>query len=108
MNDNESIGLLEEMILLIVLKNSDINGAEVLRHYENLFNRSISLPAIIAVLKRLEKKGFLKSKMGEATRERGGKRKNMYTATSSGFKIAAMIQSNRNNLWSEISFAYRQ
>jgi PadR family transcriptional regulator, regulatory protein PadR len=105
MSDNESIGLLEEMILLIVLKNSDINGAEVLRHYENLFNRSISLPAVIAVLKRLEKKGFLKSKTGEATRERGGKRKNLYRATSNGFKIAAMIQSNRNHLWSEISFA---
>lgn len=105
MNDNESIGLLEEMILLIVLKNNDINGAEVLRHYENLFKRSISLPAIIAVLKRLEKKGFVKSEMGEATRERGGKRKNMYTATSNGFKIASMIQANRNNLWSEISFA---
>lgn len=105
MSDNETIGLLEEMILLIVLKNSDINGAEVLRHYEKLFNRVISLPAIVAVLKRLENKGFLKSKMGEATRERGGKRKKMYTATSQGFKIASLIQSNRNNLWSEISFA---
>lgn len=100
--NNESIGVLEEMILLIVMREREINGAEVLRQYVELLNRNISLPAIIAVLKRLEAKRFLTSSLGEATSERGGKRKRLYRATSEGIMIAQHIQNNRNMLWSGI------
>lgn len=100
--NNESIGTLEEMVLLIVMREKEINGAEVLRQYIELLDRSISLPAIISVLKRLEQKGFLTSTLGAATHERGGKRKRLYSATSEGVSIAHAIQQSRNLLWSEI------
>ena len=100
--NNESIGLLEEMVLLIVMREGAINGAEVLRAYTELFQRSISLPAIVAVLKRLEHKGFLESRMGESTAERGGKRKRLYEATNAGIQIVTSIQNNRNRLWAGI------
>ena len=98
--NKESIGVLEETVLLIVMREKEINGAEVLRQYVNLLNRSISLPAIISVLKRLEQKGFLTSVLGDATQERGGKRKRLYQATAEGVEIARSIQDNRNFLWS--------
>ncbi|MEO9484550.1 MAG: PadR family transcriptional regulator [Ekhidna sp.] len=100
--NNESIGVLEEMVLLIVMRENEINGAEVLRQYVDLLNRTISLPAIVSVLKRLEQKGFLTSTLGAATSERGGKRKRLYQATAEGVAIARTIQANRNALWSGI------
>ena len=100
--NNDSIGVLEEMVLLIVMRENEINGAEVLRQYVELLNRNISLPAIVAVLKRLEQKGFLTSILGAASPERGGKRKRLYKATSAGVEIATTIQKNRDFLWSGI------
>ncbi len=102
MNEKGTIGLLEEMILLLVLKNEIIHGAEVARQYTNEFKKSITLPAIIAVLKRLENKGFLSSKMGEPGNNRGGKRKRLYQATSEGYQVASNIQLMRNQLWKSI------
>jgi DNA-binding PadR family transcriptional regulator len=96
---NNSIGVLEEIVLLIVMREGEINGAEVLRQYVDLFKRSISLPAIISVLKRLEQKGFLSTTLGEASPERGGKRKKLYNATAQGMEIARLTQESRNMLW---------
>lgn len=98
----DSIGILEEMVLLIVMREGAINGAEVLRKYIELLNKSISLPAIVSVLKRLEQKGFLRSHLGEATNERGGKRKRLYQATQAGIAVTTEIQNQRNMLWSGI------
>jgi DNA-binding PadR family transcriptional regulator len=102
MNDKETIGLLEEMILLIVLKNEAIHGAEVARQYSEDFKKTITLPAIIAVLKRLENKGFLSSKMGAPGKDRGGRRKRLYQPTSEGYQIASNIQLMRNQMWKNI------
>lgn len=100
--NKDSIGQLEEIVLLIVMREEEINGAEVLRKYVELLNKSISLPAIISVLKRLEQKGFLDSSLGESTSERGGKRKRLYKATATGVAITTEIQAQRNMLWSGI------
>lgn len=103
MNEKKTIGLLEEIILLIVMNNDEINGAEVLRSYVEIMNRSISLPAIISVLKRLEKKDFLASRYGEPLPERGGKRKRLYKVTKSGFEVVSVIQKSRTLLWAGIA-----
>ena len=97
-----SIGLLEEMILLIVLKEHEINGAAIVRAYESTFGKSISLPAVVVVLKRLERKGILESRLGEKLAERGGKRRKIYRATQTGYQLAAEIQNSRNEIWSAI------
>ena len=102
MSKENTIGLLEEIVLLIVMREREINGAEVLRRYIELLNKSISLPAIVSVLKRLEQKGFLRSALGEASAERGGKRKRLYQATANGTAMARAIQEQRNLLWSGI------
>ena len=101
MNDY-SLGALEELILLVLLSEGKTYGVEVAKQYENHFNQSISLPAIHVVLKRLEKKGFVKSAFGEPTAERGGKRKRYYQATDLGYKLALELQTNRNKIWQTI------
>ena len=71
----ESIGSLEEIILMILLKTDKMNSVDIAKDYESALGKSISIPAIHVVLKRLEKKGLVKSSFGEPTPERGGKRK---------------------------------
>ena len=96
------LGTLEEMILLILLMKEETYGVEIAKEYKNQLNQTISIPAIHVVLKRLEKKGFVKSRMGEPTKERGGKSKRMYKATPSGYEVAHEIQHRRNEIWKTI------
>lgn len=96
------LGTLEEMILIILLMKDETYGVEIAKEYKNQIGISISLPAIHVVLKRLEKKGFVNSRMGESTPERGGKGKRMYQATNKGYEIAQDLQHRRNEIWKTI------
>ena len=78
------LGNLEETVLLIALYLDEVYGVSVAGEYKKQTEHDISIPAIHTVLRRLEDKGLLKSKMGEASPERGGRRKRLYEATSHG------------------------
>ncbi len=104
-----SLGSLEETILVIVLMKEESYGVEIAKVYEKHLNQSISLPAIHIVLKRLEKKGLVKSAFGEPTPERGGKRKKYYQGTPAGYRMAQELQNRRSEMWSLVpktSFQY--
>ena len=96
----ESIGGLEEVILLILLNNEKIHGVEIAEQYEEVLKKTISLPAIHVVLKRMEKKGWVKSEFGQPSSERGGKRKRLYWATSIGYNTIKEAHEKKNALWS--------
>ena len=95
----ESIGGLEELILLIVLSNEKIHAVDIGAQYEASMERTITLPAIHAVLKRMEKKGWVDSRFGEPSPERGGKRKRYYWATNAGFRVISEAQQRKTGLW---------
>ncbi|MEL7120131.1 MAG: helix-turn-helix transcriptional regulator [Bacteroidota bacterium] len=97
-----NLGLLEERILLLVMILEEAYGVSVAEAYEEQIGRSISVPAVHTVLKRLEKKGMIKSHLGEATPERGGRRKRIFEATTYGYKIITDIRDKRLKLWSMI------
>lgn len=95
-----SLGSLEETILVIVLMQEESYGVEIAKVYEKHVGQTISIPAIHIVLKRLEKKGLVKSAFGEPTPERGGKRKKYYQGTPAGYRIARELQARRSEMWS--------
>ena len=95
-----SLGSLEEFILLLVLiMDEDAYGVSVGEAYSEHTGKSISIPAIHTVLKRLEKKNLIQSKFGGATQIRGGRRKRIYEITDTGYCIIKDIQDSRNKLW---------
>lgn len=96
------LGTLEEMILIILLMKEETYGVEIAKEYKSQLDQSISIPAIHVVLKRLEKKGFVSSRMGEPTQERGGKSKRLYKATNKGYDTAHAIQEKRSAIWKTI------
>lgn len=96
-----NLGHLEETILLLVLiMREDVYGVSVAEQYEEHMGKGISIPAIHTVLKRLEKKGLLKSHMGGSTAERGGRKKRLFEITPYGYKVLDEIRTNRAQLWS--------
>ncbi len=95
-----SIGSLEEIILLLVMINQGkAYGAGLAELYKEHTGRSITIPAVHTVLKRLEKKGYVSSKMGGATAERGGRRKRLYEVTAAGHQVLTDLQETRQKLW---------
>lgn len=99
---NSQLGNLEEAVLLIALYLDEVYGVSVAEEYTKQTGNNISIPAIHTVLRRLEDKGLLKSGMGEASAERGGRRKRLYVATAHGRNIVREIRNQRVRLWSKI------
>ncbi len=84
----ESIGELEELVLLSVGSlGNEAYAVNILNEIKDQAARSIDVTAVHAVLRRLDKKGFVTSRMGGATAERGGRRKRLFTLTVAGRKV---------------------
>ena len=97
------MGEFEELILLIVaIMNGKAYGIGIIEELEKRTGRSAAIGAVQTVLKRMEDKGWVTSQFGEATKERGGKRKRYYTITAKGKKIVAENREKRNSLWKAI------
>ncbi len=96
----KNLGTLEETVLLIVaVLESDAYGYTVSEEYHKNIGQRISISAIHTVLKRLEKKGYIHSEMGGATKERGGRKKRIFKVTKLGFTTLESIQEARMKLW---------
>jgi PadR family transcriptional regulator, regulatory protein PadR len=76
---------LEQHLMLAVLAlHPNAYGVSVQDHIKEKAGYEPSAGSIYAALDRLEQKGFVKSRQGEATAERGGKRKIHFTITAPG------------------------
>ena len=97
------IGELEEVVLLsVALLYDEAYGVAVTRAIKVQTGRSISISAVHATLHRLADKGFVNSRMGGATAERGGRRKRYFTVTPAGSRVLHDIQQTREQLWKRI------
>src|SRR5215469_10977984 len=66
----------------------DAYGAAIRQEIEEATGRACSIGALYTTLDRLESKGLLKTWMGEATPQRGGRPKRMVGATAQGIRAA--------------------
>lgn len=97
---NRNVGTLEEYILLLlVIMREDAYSVTLAEAYKKQTGKSISIPAIHTVLRQLEKKDFVKSKIGGSTKARGGRSKRIYEITATGYNTIKQIQEERSNLW---------
>ena len=97
------LGEFEEVVLLTVAMLEEKGyGISVKQEVEKRTDRTVNLSAIHATLYRLEKKGFLNSKLGEATKVRGGKRKRIFHITPFGVKGLKEAKFLREAIWNEI------
>lgn len=81
-------------------------GAAIREEIERVAGRRCSIGALYTTIERLEKKGMLKTWMGEATAQRGGRAKRMVQVTPKGMHAAkefyeAMMRVSRNASWAK-------
>lgn len=97
------LGELEELILLTVgALYDEAYGVAVMDEIQRQTGRSLNVSAAHAVLRRLEEKGLVTSRMGGATSERGGRRKRYFTLTAAGKKALDESFAFRNELYKRI------
>lgn len=95
-----NLGEFEELVLLTIgVLVNDAYSVGICDELEKRTDRKVKLGVIHAVLNRLEEKGLVKSKLGEATQIRGGKRKRYYTVTNAGKASLTKAKEIRDNLW---------
>jgi PadR family transcriptional regulator PadR len=76
----------QHTMMAIIALQPRAYGVSIQDHIVRIGNYEPSLGSIYAALDRLEEKGFVKSKQGEATPERGGRRKLYFSLTAPGEK----------------------
>ncbi|HEY9048038.1 MAG TPA: PadR family transcriptional regulator [Ohtaekwangia sp.] len=96
------LGEFEEVILLLVgILGEDAYAFKIAEEFESQTGRSVSIGAVHSTLDRLEGKGFLSSAMGNATAERGGRRKRIFTITALGKRVLKESMDFKVSLWKQ-------
>ncbi len=99
----EYLGEFEELVLTMVgALQADAYGAAIADEIESRLKRDVNLSAVHVTLYRLEDKGYIRSALGGATKERGGRRKRIYTITSAGLAMLRAVKEARIDLWKMI------
>ena len=93
----------EELIMLAIWHLGDNAYLVSIREYlTTMTGKEWSVGAIFVPLDRLSKLGHVQSAMGEATAERGGRRKKFYTLTQAGIQALGEIQRVHAAMWQGI------
>ncbi len=96
----EYLGEFEELILTMVAAlQEDAYGAAIAEEIESKMKRDVNLSAVHVTLYRLEDKGYIKSALGGGTKERGGRRKRIFSITSAGMAMLRAMKEARIDLW---------
>src|SRR6476620_2910544 len=97
------LGEFEEIVLLSVSSLVDeAYGVSIMQYINDQTGRNVNISAVHEVLKRLQRKGYLKSKMGGATQERGGRRKRFFVLTVGGKKNLEEHMKLKLQLYSQV------
>ena len=94
------LGEFEEIVLLTVgVLHGNAYGVTIKDDIEQRLDREVSIGALQVTLRRLESKGFLKSKLGEASENRRGRPKLFFEITAYGKKALDYSKESRDELW---------
>lgn len=81
------VGDFEFLVLTAILRlNDQAYGVAISREIEQRTGRSASYGAIYTTLDRLKRKSLVSARLGQATQERGGRSKTLYSVTSLGLE----------------------
>jgi len=87
MPKRDSLGDLEHVALLAVMRlGPEAYGVSIKREIEERTRRKVTLGAIYPTMDRLEEKGFVTSRVGEPSAERGGRAKRHFKINAAGLK----------------------
>ena len=93
----------EELVLLSVFHlEENAYLVTIQNHLNTLTDKKWSISSVYVPLSRLEKNGYLKSTIGEATERRGGKAIKYYRISKDGAKALADLKDVYDKMWKGI------
>ncbi len=93
MGKGDYLGEFEHIVLLALLRLRDnAYGVTIRQEIRKRTKREASIGSVYSTLSRMEQKGFVKSRVGEATEERGGRAKKYFVITAKGQEALTQTQ----------------
>ena len=103
------LGEFEYLLLTSAARlGDDAYGASIRKEIESATGRTCSIGAIYTTLDRLEAKGLIKTRMGEATAQRGGRAKRLVRVNSDGVQEATAFYNSIIRVSHGVSWATRR
>ena len=95
----DHLGRFEHFLLLAILRlGDDAYGMTIRRELAEHTGREVAVGAIYTALARLERRGLVRSWLGEPTQERGGKAKRHYRVLAAGARAIEKTEAALNAL----------
>lgn len=91
----------EQLVLLALLslEGEDSYGMKVRQVLRDHAGRDVSVPTVYSALDRLESKGYVSSRLGEATPERGGRAKKLFRVEPEGVQALEAVRETLKTMW---------
>jgi PadR family transcriptional regulator, regulatory protein PadR len=100
----EDLGLLEQQVLLACLRlHPNGYGVAIGDEIQSRAGKGYSLGSIYAAIERLENKGYLVSRKGEASAVRGGRAKEYFTVSALGRTVLEDVRRVVTAMWSDLN-----
>lgn len=88
MSGKQYLGHFEYKVLVAVMRlGRSAYGVSIHREIGERTGSDVSIGAVYTTLSRLEEKGYVASRVGEPTQERGGRAKKYFWITGTGQKV---------------------
>lgn len=103
---DDVLGGLQQLVLLAVLRlGDDVYGATIQRELEERAGRAVAISTVYVTLDRLERKGLVRSWLGDPTPVRGGKAKRHYALTAQGERAVREARAALDRMWAGVRMA---
>ena len=98
-----ALGEIEHFVLVAILRlGGESYGVPILSEITDRVGSRVSKPAVYVALRRLEAKGLLTSRLGEATPERGGRAKRLFSVTRAGARQLRESREAFERMWTNV------
>ena len=100
MRKREFLGQHELMVMLAVLRlGREAYGVPIAAEIAERTGREMLQGSVYTILERLEAKGLVASRLGDATPQRGGRAKRFFTLTAAGVRNVRDAQRALEAMW---------
>ncbi len=100
----DALGEFEHLIMLAILRlGPEAYGVPIIDEVEARTGRTVSEAAAYLTLRRLEEKGWIKSRVGEPTPERGGRAKRYFKLLPAGVKRLRESRTALVQMWDGVA-----
>jgi DNA-binding PadR family transcriptional regulator len=102
MGSGDQLAAFEQLVLLAVLslEGDDAYGMNIRQVLQDEAGRDVSVPTVYSALDRLESKGFVSARLGDPTRQRGGRAKKLFRVEPAGVMALQETRRTLENMWS--------